>query len=107
MTLDEVISFTTGLPDVEECFPFGPDTLVYKTNNKIFLLVSLDKEPLQMNAKCDPDQAIILRETYPSIVPGYHMNKRHWNTITPGPGISNKLVKELIANSHLLVTKKR
>lgn len=66
---------------VSEGFPFGETTLVFKVMNKIFLLVSLDASPLQFNAKCDPDKAIELREQYDAIKPGYHMNKKHWNTV--------------------------
>ena len=64
-----------------EDFPFGEETLVFRVMNKIFLLVSLYSNPLQFNAKCDPEKAIELREEHDAIKPGYHMNKKHWNTV--------------------------
>ena len=75
MDIEELRDFVLTMKDVEESFPFGEDTLVFKTNNKIFLLVSLSSSPLQFNAKCDPEKAIQLREEFPCILPGYHMNK--------------------------------
>lgn len=107
MSLDELISYVSELPDVEEGYPFGPKVLVYKVNKKVFLLANLDKIPLQFNLKCDPERAIELREQFSGITPGYHMNKKHWNTIIPGPGISNQLIKELITHSYDLVIKKK
>lgn len=95
------------MPDVEEGFPFGETVLVFKTAGKIFLLLSLDSTPMQYNLKCDPDRAIELREQYPeSILPGYHMNKKHWNTIIPGNGLPVALQKEMIRNSYELVKPK-
>jgi predicted DNA-binding protein (MmcQ/YjbR family) len=90
---------------VTESFPFGEDTLVFKVKGKIFLLLSLNQKPLSFNAKCDPDQAIDLREKYASIQPGYHMNKKLWNTITVGPDIPHKLIREMIDNSYLLIVR--
>lgn len=107
MSLDELISYVSEFPHVEEGYPFGPEILVYKVNKKVFLLTNLDKIPLQFNLKCDPERAIVLREQYSGITAGYHMNKKHWNTIVPGPGISNQLIKELIAHSYDLVIKKK
>ncbi len=88
---------------VEEGFPFGEDTLVFKVMNKIFLLVSLNANPLQFNAKCDPDKAEELREEYPAIKPGYHMNKTHWNTVIVNGSLSTKLIKEMIDDSYDLI----
>ncbi len=81
MNIEEIRDFALSLQNVSESFPFGNETLVFKTNNKIFLLASLAVADLQFNVKCDPDYAIELREKYSCIVPGYHMNKKHWNTI--------------------------
>ena len=93
--------------NVTEGFPFGPDNLVFKVNNKMFLLISLDEVPLKFNAKCDPEKAIELREAYPeAILPGYHMNKIHWNTVI-AEGVKISLVKELIDDSYSLVSKKK
>ncbi|MFC4263751.1 MmcQ/YjbR family DNA-binding protein [Ferruginibacter yonginensis] len=90
---------------IEEC-PFGPQTLVFKLHNKMFLLLALDAIPLTMNVKCDPDEAIALREQYPDVViPGYHMNKQHWNTVLPQQ-LNSTLVKKMIDDSYALVNKK-
>ena len=88
---------------VTEDFPFGESTLVLRVKNKIFLLVALDAAPLQFNAKCDPEKAVELREAYDAIKPGYHMNKKHWNTIVIDGSIPNKLVKEMIDDSYDLI----
>jgi predicted DNA-binding protein (MmcQ/YjbR family) len=93
--------------EVEETFPFGPDTLVFKTSGRIFLLVSLDTLPVRFNAKCAPEKALELREQYAGIVPGYHMNKKHWNTVQLDGSIPDTLVKELIDDSYQLVQKRR
>jgi len=106
MNIEELRDFTLSLIDVEECFPFGEDTLVFKTNNKIFLLVSLSAVPLQFNVKCNPEKAVELREMYASVIPGYHMNKKHWNTIIVDGSIPGNELKEFIKDSHMLVAKK-
>jgi predicted DNA-binding protein (MmcQ/YjbR family) len=82
MNIETLRSYALSKPNAEESFPFGEDTLVFKVNNKIFLLTGLDSHPLQFNVKCHPDKAIELREEFPeNVLPGYHMNKKHWNTI--------------------------
>jgi len=86
-----------------EDFPFGETTLVFKVMSKIFLIVSLDASPLQFNAKCDPDKAIDLREQYDSVQPGYHMNKKHWNTVVVDGSIPQRLLKEMIDDSYELI----
>ena len=88
---------------VTEETPFGPDNLVYKVGGKMFLLASLDTIPLRFNAKCDPDEALQLRETYPCVLPGYHMNKKHWNTIRADGSVSDKLLREWMDASYQLV----
>ena len=90
---------------VTEDFPFGESTLVFRAKNKIFLLVALDADPLQFNAKCDPEKAVELREEYEAVKPGYHMNKKHWNTIIVDGSVSWKLLKEWIDQSYALVSK--
>ena len=108
MNIEELREYCLTKDDVEETLPFGPDTLVFKVNNKMFLLVSLDTHPLQFNTKCEPDKAIELREEYPqSILPGYHMNKIHWNTIIVDGVLSKKQLKEFIDDSYQLVRKKK
>lgn len=88
---------------VTEEFPFDEDTLVFKVSGKIFLLASLDSIPLQINIKCDPEKAIELREEYESVQPGYHMNKKHWNTIIIDGSVSAKQIIEWINDSYNLV----
>ncbi len=88
---------------VTEDFPFGETTLVFRVKEKIFLLVSLNADPLQFNAKCDPEKAIELREKYDAVKPGYHMNKKHWNTVVIDGSISTKLIKEMIDDSYDLI----
>jgi len=91
---------------VTEEFPFGEDTLVFKVNGKIFAIT--DVETFEgVNLKCDPEEALQLREQYPAIQPGYHMNKKHWNTVLMDRTLSDKLVKELIDKSYGLVAPKR
>jgi predicted DNA-binding protein (MmcQ/YjbR family) len=81
MNIETLREYCLSKAGVEETLPFGPDTLVFKVNGKLFLLAGLDEEPLSFNVKCDPDKAIELREEYTCVLPGYHMNKKHWNTI--------------------------
>ena len=79
MEIDEILDYALQLPDSEESTPFGPDTIVVKTNGKIFIVLNLRSEPISVNYKADPEQIIIQREDYPQfILPGYHMNKIHW-----------------------------
>jgi predicted DNA-binding protein (MmcQ/YjbR family) len=103
MTLGDLIDYALTKPATEETLPFGPDVLVLKTNGKSFLLISLNTDPVQFNAKCDPEKALLLREMYEGIVPGYHMNKKHWNTIVLNGSVPNKVVRELIDHSYELV----
>ncbi len=86
-----------------EDYPFGPDVAVYRVKKKIFALASLDEEPFQFNLKCDPEYAQALRKNYPQITPGYHMNKRHWNTIIPDSDMPLDLIHEMIDHSYQLV----
>lgn len=106
MNIEDLRDYVLSLQNVEEGFPFGEDTLVFKTNNKIFLLVSLSSSPLQFNVKCDPEKAIQLREEYSCILAGYHMNKKHWNTVLVDGTLSNLQLKTFIKHSFELVAKK-
>jgi predicted DNA-binding protein (MmcQ/YjbR family) len=103
MTLADFCAHCLSLPHVEETVPFGPDVLVYKVGGKMFALTVPDEHPPTANLKCDPDRAIDLRDRYEDIQPGYHMNKRHWNTLTLGGRLPNKLIVELIQHSYDLV----
>lgn len=87
---------------VEETLPFGPEVLVYKVMGKMFALTGLD-DPDRCNLKCDPQRALDLRATYPSVIPGYHMSKQHWNTVIYNQGVPDKLIFELIDHSYQLI----
>ena len=91
---------------VTESFPFGEDTLVFKVNEKIFALVNLDDD-LSINLKCDPALAIDLRERFSSVTPGYHMNKKHWNTINLDGTVPDKEIFLWIDHSYNLIIGKR
>ena len=106
MNIEELRDFCLLKEGVEECLPFGPETLVFKVYGKVFLLTGLENNPLSFNAKCDPLKAEELREKHYAIIPGFHMNKKHWNTITCDGSLSKKLILELINDSYNLVYKK-
>jgi predicted DNA-binding protein (MmcQ/YjbR family) len=106
MNIGELLDFALPMQEVEESFPFGENVLVLKVKGKIFLAISLNSIPLQFNAKCDPERAISLREEYEDILPGYHMNKKHWNTIMLNGTIPPQVIRELITHSYELVCAK-
>lgn len=103
MDIEILREYCLSRPGSEETLPFGPDTLVYKVNGKIFLLAGLDNDPLQFNVKCNPDKALELREEYACVLPGYHMNKKHWNTIIVDGSVPTRQLKEWIDDSYQLV----
>lgn len=103
MILADFCAHCLVLPAVEETVPFGPDVLVYKVAGKMFALATPDEMPHRVNLKCDPERALELRDRYEDITPGYHMNKKHWNTIMLGGRLSNALIKDLIQHSYELV----
>jgi predicted DNA-binding protein (MmcQ/YjbR family) len=106
MNIESLREYCLSKPGVKETFPFGVNTLVYKVSDKIFLITGIDQEQLNFNVKCEPDKAIELREEFPCVQPGYHMNKKHWNTIVVDGSVSNKQLKEWIDWSYELVTGK-
>jgi len=107
MNVEQIRDHALSKEGVTESLPFGPDTLVFKVNNKIFLLLALDEIPLSFNVKCDPAKAVELREEYPdNVLPGYHMNKKHWNTVMT-THLKTAFLKEMIDHSYDLVTKKK
>jgi predicted DNA-binding protein (MmcQ/YjbR family) len=107
MEVDEIRDYCLAMEDVSEGFPFGPSALVFKTRGKMFLLMMLEDVPVSINLKCDPEKALELREAYSFVLPGYHMNKKHWNTVVLEPGLSNELLREWIDHSYDLVRGKK
>ncbi len=104
MFADEARDLILSLPASTEEYPFGPDVLVYKVAGKMFATLSPDSIPVPMNLKCDPDRALDLRAEFaPSILPGYHMNKRLWNTLVLDGSLPAPLVADLIRHSYELV----
>jgi len=92
-------------PRATEETPFGPDALVFKVGGKIFALAALDEVPPRVNLKCSPDLALDLRDRYEQVTPGYHMNKKHWNTVEIQSGIPDIELQEWIDHSYELVTR--
>lgn len=105
MNIEEIRSYCLELSLVSEDMPFGDDTIVFRIKGKIFALLNL-QQPFGINLKCDPVLAVQLREEYEYVLPGYHMNKKHWNTIDLSFDIPNDKLKEWIKNSYELVIKK-
>ncbi len=105
MDLETIRKYCLEKESVTESFPFGESTLVFKVCGKIFLLMALDNQPLQFNVKCDPEKAEELRENYASVIPAFHMNKKHWNTIIVNGEINSKLMREMIDDSYSLVVR--
>lgn len=103
MELPDVIDLCLSLPGAEETTPFGPDALVYKVAGKMFAITVPEDFPSRMNLKCDPERAVELRDEYKGIKPGWHMNKRHWNTVMLDGTVPPKLVRELVEHSYQLV----
>jgi predicted DNA-binding protein (MmcQ/YjbR family) len=106
MEIDEIVNYALSLPETEVCFPFGENTLVLKTKGKMFLTVDLVSFPTTMNYKATPDDIIDQRDQYPdAIFPGFHMNKKHWNTIHLNKIVPSKVIQDLVLNSYTLVKK--
>lgn len=103
MNIEELREYCLGKKFVEEAFPFDNETLVFKVAGKVFLLTGIHKKPLQVNLKCDPEKVVELREKYSAVQPGYHMNKKHWNTVVFDGSVSEKLLKQWIDHSYELV----
>ncbi|MBL7698606.1 MAG: MmcQ/YjbR family DNA-binding protein [Chitinophagaceae bacterium] len=106
MNIEEFRNFCLSFDDVTEEFPFGENTLVYKVKGKMFALTGIETFE-SINLKCDPEEAIELRERYDAVKPGYHMNKAHWNTVRMDNSISDTLLKKWIRDSYDLVLKKK
>lgn len=104
MTPEELKSACLALPGSREEFPFDEANSVFKVAGKLFAISRLDAEPLRVSLKCEPDLAVYLRTTYPSaVLPGYHLNKRHWNTVVVNDVVADLLVRDMIEDSYDLV----
>lgn len=104
MTPQELRALCLSFAAAVEDFPFNPETSVFKVQGKLFALTNLDARPLRVNLKCDPEDAVRLRTDHEGlIVPGRHMNKRHWNTVTVDGALPDRLVRELVEDSYDLV----
>lgn len=101
--IEKFIAYCENKAHVSMDTPFGPETLVIRVHGKIFALTGLDEAEFKVNLKCDPEYAIQLREKHDEIIPGYHMNKKHWNTVKFDGKLSDKLLKELVDHSYTLV----
>ena len=105
MNVETLREYCLSKKGTKEGFPFDEETLVIKVMGKIFALISLDEIPTRINLKSDPEKAVELRDKYESVLPGYHMNKTHWNTVIVDGTIRDSLIKEMIDDSYDLVVK--
>lgn len=103
MNIEELHEYCLSLKRTTECFPFDDVTLVLKVKGKMFALIPLDNIETQISLKCDPERAISLREEYSAIIPAWHFNKKHWNTVKVEPSILKEFLLELINHSYNLV----
>jgi predicted DNA-binding protein (MmcQ/YjbR family) len=103
MNIESLQQYCLAKKGITEELPFGPDNLVYKVGGKMFLLASLDADPLRFNVKCDPGEAEELRDRFACVLPGYHMNKKHWNTVIVDGIVSDKQLQQWIDASYQLV----
>ena len=104
MNIEELRKYCLAKKGVTESFPFDEATLVFKVSGKMFALTDL-VDAFSVNLKCDPEKAIELREQFPCVIPGYHMNKQHWNTVVIDGSVNDKLLKEWIDHSYDLIVK--
>jgi predicted DNA-binding protein (MmcQ/YjbR family) len=107
MDLEEFREYCLAKPGATEDTPFGPDNLVFKVGGKMFALASLDEIPPRVNLKCDPDRALDLRDRYEEVRPGYHMNKKHWNTVVLGGAMPDRELRDWIDHSYELVAARK
>ncbi len=103
MSPAELRDYLLSFIGAEETFPFGPDTSVFKVRGKMFALSALEAESLRVSLKCEPQLAVALREAHAAVLPGYHLNKRHWNTVVIDGSLSEKMVRDMIEDSYDLV----
>jgi predicted DNA-binding protein (MmcQ/YjbR family) len=106
VTPDSLRNFLLSFAGAEETFPFGPETSVFKVGGKMFALSRLSEPSLRVSLKCEPGLVEALREEHAAVIPGYHLNKKHWNTVILDGSLSDKAVKEMIEDSYDLVVSK-
>lgn len=106
MTRDDAHTACMRLANAEETYPFGPNTAVYKIGGKMFAILPHNADPPSISLKCDPEWSQVLRNAYDAVQPGYHLNKKHWNTIVLDGSVPDDEVEELIEHSYGLVAKK-
>ena len=105
MNVEDINEYCLSKKGASEDFPFDEETLVFKVMGKMFALIPLERIPLQINLKCEPELAVELRERYEAVRPGFHMNKKHWNTILVDGSLRNELIYRWIDDSYNLVLK--
>ncbi len=105
MNIEHLLDHCMAKKGVEETFPFGSDTLVFKVMGKMFALISLSN-PNNVNLKCDPEKAIAFRANFMAVIPAFHMNKSHWNTVQFNEDVSDNLILEMVNDSYNLVIAK-
>ncbi len=105
MDVESLRTYCLSKKGTTEDLPFGEDTLVFRVMGKIYALIGLKSERQRVNLKCDPDRALQLRDQYPEIVPGYHMNKKHWNTVYLEGDLGNSLIRDMVDHSYELVAR--
>ena len=105
MDLAQFREYCLSKSQATESTPFGPDVLVFKVAGKMFALAALDEIPATVNLKCDPDVALELRDRYEQVQPGYHMNKKHWNTVEISSGVPEAELRKMIDHSYDLIVK--
>ena len=103
MNYESAKAYLLSQPEAVEDYPFGPEAAVFKVRNKMFALLMEAKGQASINLKCDPDEALALRDIFPAVTPGYHMNKKHWNTVQLDGSVPNGEIERMIDNSYLLV----
>lgn len=105
MKLPEIRAYLLSKPEAVEDFPFGPQVAVMKVQSKMFATLGEDDQRVSMNLKCDPHEALILRDIFPAVTPGYHMNKQHWNTVVLDGSIPRGEIERMVDNSYALVVR--
>ena len=105
LNFEQTRSALLSKPEAIEDYPFGPDVMVFKVTEKMFATLSTSEGIGQVNLKCDPDEALALRDIFTGVIPGYHMNKKHWNTVILDGSVSDGEILRMIDNSYSLVVK--